>query len=286
MTFLTSLVLSPLSLYWIHSQYREWSDRKAYSYLREVLPKPENPDTCSIKGAMEDDLDGDTIAGLGSMKDYNEYEHREPSSLLGEIRKDLRAMLQTLRAATGFLTVPSEDEQDKPIDELDSPVVYIEHFEPNAQAPLESEDPALPPAPPSIHLPEPHPHFSTLDLNDDNDPPTAAPSEPAAPDQLASPSSSLASAEALIPDPEPGPTTVQVTTHAGSTDTLHMNVEIAGREPGAAPIYTSSFSASPRPTPVETTTQRHHDRKSPPPLLQPPQLQPNSPPLLQTNCIY
>ncbi|MCJ1405645.1 hypothetical protein MMC11_008874, partial [Xylographa trunciseda] len=44
---------------------------------------------------------------------------------------------------------------------------------------------------------------------------------------------------------------VQITTSAGSTDTLHMNVEVNGASPGE-PVFTSSFSASPRPTLVET----------------------------------
>lgn len=259
--FLTSLVLSPLPLYWVLSQYKEWYDRKVYSYMREVIPKPENPDGCSIKGAMEDELDGETIAGLGSMKDYNEFEHREPTTLLGEIRKDLCAMVQRLRAAAGFRTAPPEDEEDMPVDEPDSPVVYIEHAEINPQASLEPEGYASQSTPPSIQLPEPHPGFSPLDLDDDDIP--APPPEPAAPaDQPTSPSSSLASAEATIPEPSTGPTAVQVTTHAGSTDTLHMNVEIAGRVPGAAPLYTSSFSASPRPAVVETASQLPRTGKS------------------------
>lgn len=45
--------------------------------------------------------------------------------------------------------------------------------------------------------------------------------------------------------------TVQITTRTGSTDTLHMNVEVNGTAPGA-PVFTSSFSASPRPAIVET----------------------------------
>jgi len=45
-------------------------------------------------------------------------------------------------------------------------------------------------------------------------------------------------------------TTVQITTRTGSTDTLHMNVEVNGTAPGA-PVFTSSFSASPRPAIVE-----------------------------------
>lgn len=261
-SFLTSLALSPLPLYWILSQYREWYDRKAYSYMREVIPKPENPDGCSIKGAMEDELDGETIAGLGSMKDYNEFEHREPTTLLGEIRKDLRAMVQRLRAAAGFRTAPLEDEDDTSIEEPDSPLVYIEHAETNPQASPESEGHPAQTPPRPIHLPEPHPGFSPFDLLDDDDTP-ATPPEPAVPaEHPTSRSSSLASAEATIPEPDIGPTAVQVTTHAGSTDTLHMNVEIAGRVPGAAPLYTSSFSASPRPAAVETAKQPPRAGKS------------------------
>ncbi|MCJ1396024.1 hypothetical protein MMC18_008911 [Xylographa bjoerkii] len=49
---------------------------------------------------------------------------------------------------------------------------------------------------------------------------------------------------------------VQITTSAGSTDTLHMNVEVNGTSPGE-PVFTSSFSASPRPTLVETVEVQH-----------------------------
>ena len=49
---------------------------------------------------------------------------------------------------------------------------------------------------------------------------------------------------------------VQITTSAGSTDTLHMNVEVNGASPGE-PVFTSSFSASPRPTLVETVEVQH-----------------------------
>ncbi|MCJ1287182.1 hypothetical protein MMC26_006530 [Xylographa opegraphella] len=49
---------------------------------------------------------------------------------------------------------------------------------------------------------------------------------------------------------------VQITTSAGSTDTLHMNVEVNGASPGE-PVFTSSFSASPRPTIVETVVVQH-----------------------------
>ncbi|MCJ1435956.1 hypothetical protein MMC27_005332 [Xylographa pallens] len=49
---------------------------------------------------------------------------------------------------------------------------------------------------------------------------------------------------------------VQITTSAGSTDTLHMNVEVNGASPGE-PVFTSSFSASPRPTLVETVEIQH-----------------------------
>ena len=44
---------------------------------------------------------------------------------------------------------------------------------------------------------------------------------------------------------------VQITTSTGSTDTLHMNVEVNGASPGE-PVFTSSFSASPRPALIET----------------------------------
>ena len=263
MGLLTSLVLSPLSLYWILSHYRGWLDRKTYSYMREVLPKPENPDSCSIKGAMEDELDGETIPGLGSMKDYNEYRDRERTTLLGEIRKDLRAMVRRLQAVRDFWRFGTEDEQDASVNNQDPPIVLTESIEANPQASSEPEAQVLQNLPPSVLQPEPRQRFSSSNINDPNLP--AALSEPTAPDQPRSPALSSSSNDAMIPELESS--TVQVTTHAGSNDTLHMNVEVAGAIPGAAPLYTSSFSASPRPAAVETVTQRSQDGKSTPPLF-------------------
>ena len=49
---------------------------------------------------------------------------------------------------------------------------------------------------------------------------------------------------------------VQITTSAGSTDTLHMNVEVNGAAPGE-PVFASSFSSSPGPALVETVEVQH-----------------------------
>ena len=53
--------------------------------------------------------------------------------------------------------------------------------------------------------------------------------------------------------PSGEPSNVLITTRHGSTDTLHMQVELSNAAPGA-PVVTSSFSASPRPAVVTTTT--------------------------------
>lgn len=65
------------------------TDRIAFEVSRKVLPKPDNPDRYSIEAAMQDGLDDDTAPGLGSMKDYDEFQHRETLTLLGELSRRL-----------------------------------------------------------------------------------------------------------------------------------------------------------------------------------------------------
>ena len=55
--------------------------------MRWVLPQPNNPDACCIKGAIADELDNDTIPGLGFLKDDNGFAACE-ESLLEELKKD------------------------------------------------------------------------------------------------------------------------------------------------------------------------------------------------------
>lgn len=83
-----SLLVSPLPLWWILFYGKIQVDKRLYACMRLVLPKPDNPDTCSIMGALDDELDNDTIAGLGFIKNYSGSAARE-GTLLEELKKDV-----------------------------------------------------------------------------------------------------------------------------------------------------------------------------------------------------
>lgn len=63
--------------------------------MRLILPKPDNPDACSIKGALDDEFDNDTIPGLGFIKNYDRTAVRE-GTLLEELKKDVLGLCDGL----------------------------------------------------------------------------------------------------------------------------------------------------------------------------------------------
>lgn len=86
--FLGSLIVSPLTLWWILFYGKIQVDKRLYACMRLVLPKPDNPDSCSVKGALDDELDNDTIPGLGFIKNYDESAARE-GTLVEELKTDV-----------------------------------------------------------------------------------------------------------------------------------------------------------------------------------------------------
>ncbi|MCJ1261404.1 hypothetical protein MMC22_001268 [Lobaria immixta] len=85
---LGSLIVSPLPLWWILCYGKLQVDKRLYAYTRLVLPKPDNPDFSSIKGALEDEFDNDTISGLGFIRNHDGSVKRE-GTLLEELKKDV-----------------------------------------------------------------------------------------------------------------------------------------------------------------------------------------------------
>lgn len=90
--FLNSLVLSPLLLWPILFFGRMHLEQTIYAYLSLALPKPDNPDRYSLKGAMEDGLDSDTIPGLDIPRSKIYLMGSKSVNLLEEIKKDACAM--------------------------------------------------------------------------------------------------------------------------------------------------------------------------------------------------
>lgn len=94
---LASLAYSPLGLWWVLFHARTQVDQKLYAYMRIGLPKPDYPDAQSWKGAREDELNNDTIPGLGLTKDLNDFVHYEPANLFEEIKKDVLELVASFR---------------------------------------------------------------------------------------------------------------------------------------------------------------------------------------------
>lgn len=85
---LGSFLVSPLTLWWILFYVKTQVDKRIYTCIRLFLPKPDNPDAYSIKGALEDELDNDTIPGLGFIKNSDGSATLE-GTLMEELKKDV-----------------------------------------------------------------------------------------------------------------------------------------------------------------------------------------------------
>ncbi|KAI9781391.1 MAG: hypothetical protein M1839_005985 [Geoglossum umbratile] len=60
-----SSVTSPIVLLYTFCHVRDYIDYQSFVLIRDWVTKPDYPDPWSIKGAIEDELDKDTIPGLG-----------------------------------------------------------------------------------------------------------------------------------------------------------------------------------------------------------------------------
>src|SRR5947207_868897 len=60
-----SSITSPIALLYTFCHVREYVDYQSFILIRDLVTKPDYPDPWSIKGAIEDELDKDTIPGLG-----------------------------------------------------------------------------------------------------------------------------------------------------------------------------------------------------------------------------
>ena len=226
-----------------YEQVENSLDSLLHRYTRAALPRPENPDAFSIKAAKDQNLDETTVPGIGLSSDSKENEFISSLPLTKLFKKDFQAVCNKFAVAGIGL--------NHQIRSIVKNLIDFEHGIPVARLPGETGN-----------------HFhgssgSTLNVPSTIEGPTNLielyiPSDGDAVQVLeesfstATPSPQLSANEdedAAISEPEMH--TVQIRTRAGSTDTLHMNVEVNGAVPGA-PTYTGSFSASPRPTLVES----------------------------------
>lgn len=97
LNFLTSIVFSPLTLWWALYYAKPIVRHKLHSYLHCVLPKPSNPDADSIMGAMEDELDDENIPGIGTLNSEGTMDHPPPKTMLEELKEDIQSLSNEIR---------------------------------------------------------------------------------------------------------------------------------------------------------------------------------------------
>ena len=92
MQLLTALISSPLPIWWILFYAKIQVDKSLYNYMSPVLPKPENPDFYSLEGADIDNLDRDSIPGLGLPHQREELTDRGLEGFWAELKKNVLEM--------------------------------------------------------------------------------------------------------------------------------------------------------------------------------------------------
>lgn len=252
------ICLSPLPVFLGFRYVANHLDTHLLRYTRLLLLRPDCPDDCSLKAYTEQP---NTVVGLT----MDHIKHK--TSFTDEITKDFLTLIDLitdlrvrLRKILPALPRPAVigDPSDFTIQDMigeDAP--YL------AQLAYPHNDPYNTPSNPSPRSPELITELPTNRETSTTPPPTSLPVTPsnhrAFHSPSTAPSSPLLSAstdseEYLLRTLEAA-NPVQITTRTGSTDTLHMNVEVNGTDPGA-PVFTSSFSASPRAALVETLEVR------------------------------
>ena len=223
-------------------------DYKVARYAFLTIPRPDNPETHSIKG-FTDYYDGSyhrsSISGTrGNARTSGNV------SLLSEIKKDLEDFFNTLvNFGTGCKSrfknaIKSREHIDKQASS--APRVETSFIEQLSDDEMDTDQ---------IRVPTGNTSLQPGTAEEASGRPSGA--IPATTSNSSTTTPSLQSFESDDEGPitsEPTNNTVQITTRTGSTDTLHMNVEVNASVPGV-PVYTSSFSASPRSV-VETVVTK------------------------------
>ena len=242
LAFAVSLSLSPVPLFFASDCVSNALNNKMTSYAVIAIPGPDRPDNFSTK-AYEDHNDVFERSGSSAKNRASGN-----VSLMSEIKKDLKDLVNTLvDISTSCRTYFSNTIKRKkaPYEKSSSSTnfetSFIEHLNDEE---LGTNHPLTPARLASLR---PSTAVEVSDQINDSTPIIASSSSTRTP----SPSSFESEDEEDPQTPSPSNNAVQITTRTGSTDTLHMNVEFNASVPGA-PVYTSSFSASPRSGAVET----------------------------------
>ena len=236
-SFLVGIGLSPLSLMFAMNYLSTYLENRIRRYARMALPKPDCPDEYSKKGNEDD----------GSPA----FSSLETGSLTAEIKKDVQAILDSVTNITAIIDF-------RRLNQVFFCVLNI--FSDRSQACQDTPDPQLDDTnlrQPMLVGQAPHnEHTSTHHINRglySTDPNISTPATESPSTRTPSPQPSASSGfDEVMQRALDENNLVQVTTRSASTDTLHMNVEVFNGPTPGAPVFTSTFSASPRPTVVET----------------------------------
>ena len=237
--FAIGIGLSPVSLFLGLNTITIRYDSILTRYARIALPRPNSPDDSSMKGyrqepsgvydsamtlprlksSVVDELKRDLKYTVGLFVELRDRLHFD--RLVTEVRKAFQLpndFLHGLRRSNQRVESRTEVRTQMP-PSATSDATDRQNFSSNAGFELGTI--AIPESDPSTAAPSPHPSVSSEEEED-------------------------AFSHGLDEHNR-----VQLTTRVGSSDTLHMHVEVNGAAPGD-PVFTSSFSASPRATVAET----------------------------------
>lgn len=229
-SYASSIALCPLATFCYMTWITDLVRIKLIQYTRASLPRPENPDSLSLKLGTED--------GVNMNAPVLELP-RLQGSLAEELAKDISLVVRTFHSARFTLGRfwTGAFRQRKATVEFPDPI------EDAGQPPTQNVDSVLR-------------RRSTITITE--------PGPPESPDVSTSLDSDTSFAETpsniLTPTSSNGPfspttlsSNVQIRTRSGSTSTLHMDVEVNAPLRGG-PVFTSTFASSPRNQITESST--------------------------------
>ena len=247
-----SLLLSPLAVFTLWN-YVSNVNANLSRYASAMLPRPDNPDICSIKSTTPQSSFYDSVTGLESSNGLAKGRGRTNATLLSEVKKDMTAAFDTILELGANVTHRIKDTMRIVRNQIASAKTAIPKSGQEGKTDI-TENQLLPISGSPAEGPPRQDSARHIERHEPRPIDAAAPSLSTA---TPSPASSVSDEENMTLVLEPSTNVVQITTRTGSTDTLHMNVEFA--PVAGVPVYTSSFSASPRPAVVETVLVQEVD---------------------------
>ncbi|KAI9818137.1 MAG: hypothetical protein M1827_000762 [Pycnora praestabilis] len=227
-TTATALISSPVAVFLFYTVVKERIDDKIFVGLRRAIPKPDHPDVYSIKGAMEDDLDSDSLPGI-LLSQTSKEQTRQAGRNTGEIPDVLCKIRDTFLAFFG-----------QPASASDSGEPHQDAMEAATTVPESTDDISVIRHPPSLPVSE---AVSTV---------------------LSSSNAETTTSEQDLPSSSEESTTsqplnsVRLSSRHRSADAeaVTMEVELSNSPPAPmpAPVFTEALSASPTPSVAESGT--------------------------------